>query len=220
MIAAELISYDIPSLKFSDTGNKALNLMEEFKVSELPIVADGEYIGVVSEASLLDNNEGDVMVETTAFNLPKPFAQEGQHLFEVIALMVKNDISILPVINSNNQYLGVITTKMVVNHLSRVVSIANEGSIITLEVNVKDYSLSEIARMVESDDAKILTSFITSHPDSTKLEVTLKINKTDISRILHTFNRFNYVVLASYNKSEYHEDLQNKYNEFIRFLNP
>ena len=109
---------------------------------------------------------------------------------------------------------------MVVNHLSRVVSIANEGSIITLEVNVKDYSLSEIARMVESDDAKILTSFITSHPDSTKLEVTLKINKTDISRILHTFDRFKYVVLASYNKSEYHEDLQNKYNEFIRFLNP
>ena len=132
----------------------------------------------------------------------------------------QNDIDVLPVVNSGHQYLGVITSKIIVKSLSKVVSVANAGSILTLEVNVKDYSLSEIARMVESDDAKVLASFITSHPDSTKLEVTLKINKTEISRILHTFERFNYVVLASYNESEYHENLQNKYDEFMRFLNP
>ena len=74
--------------------------------------------------------------------------------------------------------------------------------------------------MVESDEAKILSSFITSHTDSTKLEVTLKINKTEISRILHTFERFNYTVLASYNESEYQKDMQTRYDEFMRFLNP
>tara|TARA_B100000809_G_scaffold266057_1_gene327127 strand:- start:8525 stop:9187 length:663 start_codon:yes stop_codon:yes gene_type:complete len=220
MIASELISYDIPPLKLSDTGNKALDWMEEFKTTELPIVNEGKYLGLISESNLLDSNDVDGKIESFGFNLLKPFVQDNQHMFEVISTMVDNDIDVLPVVNSGHQYLGVITSKMIVKNLSKVVSVANAGSILTLEVNVKDYSLSEIARMVESDDAKVLASFITSHPDSTKLEVTLKINKTEISRILHTFERFNYVVLASYNESEYHENLQNKYDEFMRFLNP
>ena len=220
MIASELISYDIPPLNLSDTGNKALDWMEEFKTTELPIVNEGKYLGLISESNLLDSNDVDGKIESFGFNLLKPFVQENQHMFEVISTMVDNDIDVLPVVNSGHQYLGVITSKIIVKSLSKVVSVANAGSILTLEVNVKDYSLSEIARMVESDDAKVLASFITSHPDSTKLEVTLKINKTEISRILHTFERFNYVVLASYNESEYHENLQNKYDEFMRFLNP
>jgi len=220
MIASELISYEIPPLKLSDTGNKALDWMEEFRITELPVVEDGKYLGLISETKLLDSNDVEGTIRSFGFNLLKPFVQADQHMFEVISTMVENDIEILPVVNSSNQYLGVITNKMIVSSLSKVVSIANAGSILTLEVNVKDYSLSEIARMVESDDAKVLASFITSHPDSTKLEVTLKINKTEISRILQTFERFNYVVLASYNESEYHENLQNKYDEFMRFLNP
>ncbi|PIZ05339.1 MAG: CBS domain-containing protein, partial [Flavobacteriales bacterium CG_4_10_14_0_8_um_filter_32_5] len=87
-------------------------------------------------------------------------------------------------------------------------------------LNINDYSLSEIAKIVESDNAKILASFITSHPDSTKLEVTLKINKNEITRILSTFERFNYQITASYNETDYQVDLQNKYDEFMRFLNP
>jgi len=218
MIASELISYDIPPLKLSDTGNKALDWMEEFKTMELPVVKDGKYLGLISESNLLDSNNVDGVIESFGLNLLKPFVQENQHMFEVISTMVENDIDVLPVVNSSDQYLGVITSKMIVNNWSKVVSIANAGSILTLEVNVKDYSLSEIARMVESDDAKVLASFITSHPDSTKLEVTLKINKTEISRILHTFERFNYVVLASYNESEYHENLQNKYDAVFKSL--
>ncbi|MGB0881670.1 MAG: CBS domain-containing protein [Vicingaceae bacterium] len=219
MIASELISYDIPPLKLTDKGNKALDWMEEFKTTVLPVVKEGAYAGLISESNLLDSEDLDQSIETFGIQFIKPNVNENQHLFEVITTMVENDIDVLPVVNNSNKYLGVITNKMVVESLSKVVSVSNAGSIITLEVNIKDYSLSEIARMVESDDAKVLASFLTSHPDSTKLEVTLKINKTDISRILHTFERFNYVVLASYNESEYHQNLQNKYDEFMRFLN-
>ena len=219
MIASELIYYDIPPLKLTDTGSKALDWMEEFKTNVLSVVKDGDYVGLISESNLLDSDDIDGVIESFEVNFTKPFVHENQHLFEVITTMVDNDIDILPVVNSTNKYLGVITNKTVVGSLSKVVSVSNAGSIITLEVNVKDYSLSEIARMVESDDAKVLASFITSHHDSTKLEVTLKINKTEISGILQTFERFNYVVLASYNESEYHQNLQNKYDEFMRFLN-
>lgn len=220
MIASELISYDIPPLKLSDTGVKALDWMEEFKTSELPVVEDNKYIGVISESEVLDRNNVDDSFKDYNLAFKKPFAHENQHLFEVVSLIVKHDIDLLPVVDENEHYLGLITIKKIVQYFSKIASVSNAGSILTLEINVNDYSLAEISKMVESDDAKILASFITSHPDSKKLEVTLKINKTEISRILHTFERFNYTVLASYNESEYHKDLHDRYDEFMRFLNP
>ncbi|PCJ23334.1 MAG: CBS domain-containing protein [Flavobacteriales bacterium] len=220
MIASELISYDIPPLKLSDTGAKALDWMEEFKTSELPVVDANNYVGLISESEVLDRNNIDDAIKSYNLLFKKPSVQENQHLFEIISLIVQYDINILPVIDKNEQYLGVVTSKKIIQYLAQVVSVAEAGSILTIEVNVKDYSLAEISRMVESDDANILASFITSHKDSNKLEVTLKINKTEISRILHTFERFNYTVLASYNESEYHKDLHDRYDEFMRFLNP
>src|SRR5690606_21416397 len=112
----------------------------------------------------------------------------------VIGLFVQHDVDVLPVLNEKEEYLGLITSKKILQYLAEVVSVASQGSIITLELNMVDYSMTEIARIVESNDAKILTSFITSHPNSTKIEVTLKINQTDITRVLHTFDRFNYTV--------------------------
>jgi predicted transcriptional regulator len=219
MVASELISYDVPPLKLSDTGVKALDWMEEFKTSELPVVNRGKYIGLISESVVLDRNNVDETIENYDFTFKKPFALENQHLFEIISLIVQNDINVLPVINKNEKYLGLITLKKVVQYFSQAVSISNSGSILTLEVNIKDYSLAEISKIVESEEANILASFITSHSDSNKLEITLKINKTEISTILHTFERFNYTIVASYNESEYHKDLKNRYDEFMRFLN-
>jgi len=219
MVASELISYDIPPLKLSDTGTKALGWMEEFKTSELPVVNKGKYVGLISESIILDKNNLDKVIESYDLTFNKPFASQDQHLYEVISLIVQNDISVLPIINQNQQYLGLITIKRIIQYFSQIVSVANVGSVITLEININDYSLAEIAKLVESEDAKILSSFITSQPDSKKLEITLKINKTEISRILHTLERFNYNIVASYNENEYHIDLQERYDEFMRFLN-
>lgn len=220
MIAAELISYEIPPLKLSDTGSKVLQWMEEFKVKDMVVVKSKKYIGIIEETDLLDRNNIDDKLETYSLDLKKPFVFKNQHIFEVIGLFVEFDVDVLPVLNENSEYLGLITSKKILQYLSEIVSVANQGSIITLEMNAVDYSMAEIAKIVESDDAKILASFITSHPDTTKIEVTLKINKTDITRVLHTFDRFNYTVTASFNESEYHQDLKNRYDEFMRFLNP
>jgi CBS domain-containing protein len=220
MIASELISYDIPPLKLSDTGIKALGWMEEFKTIELPVVDEGKYVGLIGESEILDRDDIDEAIQAYNLSFTTPSILSNKHLFEVIAMLVQYDVDILPVVDLEDNYLGVITIKKILHHFAKAISVATPGSIVTLEVNLRDYSLSEISRMVESDEAKVLSSFITSHTDSTKLEVTLKINKTEISRILHTFERFNYTVLAAYNESEYQKDLQDKYDQFMRFLNP
>lgn len=219
MIASELISYDIPPLKLSDSGEKALGWMEEFKVNDIPVVEVGKYIGLIHESNILDRDNQEDTIGQYNLDFNKPLAHQNQHLFELIGLFVENEVDVLPIVDQDEKYLGVITAKSILSFFAKAISIANQGSIITLELNVNDYSLSEIAKLVESDDAKILASFVTSHVDSTKLEVTLKINKTEITRILHTFERFNYTVTASYNETEYQKDLQNRYDEFMRFLN-
>lgn len=220
MIASQLITYEIPPLKLSDKGSRALDWMEEFKVTDLPVVNNGEYLGMIEETQLLDRSNIDDLISSYNLNFKKPFAHENLHVFEIISLIVQNEVDLLPVLGINDKFLGIITINSILKFFSETVSIANQGSIITIELNINDYSLAEIAKIVESDNAKILASFITSHPDSTKLEVTLKINKNEITRILATFERFNYTITASYNETDYQKDLQNRYDEFMRFLNP
>jgi len=220
MIASELISYDIPPLKISDAGTKALEWMEEFKVTCIPVIDGKKYIGIIEEIDVLDRNNLKDKISSYNLKFRTPSAYENQHLFELIALSVQNDVDVLPIIDENNNYLGLITTKKILHYLAQAISIVNPGSIITLEINSRDYSLAEVAKMVESDDAKILASYITSTPDTKKIELTIKINKTEITRILHTFDRFNYTVTAVYNETEYHQDLKERYDEFLRFLNP
>ena len=79
--------------------------------------------------------------------------------------------------------------------------------------------MSEISRLVESNDAKVLYSDIISIPDSEKIKVTIKLNKTDLTRIIQTFNRFGYTITASFHKNEYEEDLRKRYDGFLRYLN-
>lgn len=219
MIASELISFDIPPLKLSDTGKKALNWMDEFKVNNMPVINGRKFVGIIEEADILDRNDLDEKINEYNVNFRKPFIFKNQHIFEAITQMIEQDIDILPVLSENEDYIGILSPQSVLKFFAEIASVTSLGSIVTLELNLNDYSMSEIAKMVESDDAKILASFITSHLDSRKLEVTLKINKTDISRILKTFERFNYTVTASYNESEYHKDLKDRYDEFMRFLN-
>lgn len=220
MIASQLITYEIPPLKLSDKGSRALDWMEEFKVTDLPVVDNGEYLGMIEETQLLDRNNIDDLISSYNLMFKKPFVHENQHVFEIISLIVQNEVDLLPVLGSNDKFLGIITINSILKFFSETVSIANQGSIITIQLNINDYSLAEIAKIVESDNAKILASFITSHPDSTKIEVTLKINKNEITRILATFERFDYTITASYNETDYQKDLQNRYDEFMRFLNP
>jgi hypothetical protein len=128
-------------------------------------------------------------------------------------------LSVIPVLNDKDQYLGLIHLSTLLQHFAEMASMKESGGLLVLELNIHDYSLSEISRIVESNDGKILSLYISSHIDSTKLEVTIKINKTDLSSIIQTFNRYNYTIKASFHQSEYVDDLKDRFDSFMSFLN-
>jgi acetoin utilization protein AcuB len=219
MIAKQLITETIIPLKPTDTGAFAISQMEEFRCSHLPIVNGVEFLGVISDTEIMALHEPDQEIGSYKLSLIHAYISENQHIYEVIKTFSALHLTILPVVNDKNQYLGAIGLSTLVNHLAEVAALHNPGGIIVLEINDKDYSLTEIAQIVESNDAKILSLYMTSFPDSTKLEVTIKINRIDIGPVLQTFFRFNYLIKASWSQEDaYSEGLQDRFDALMNYL--
>lgn len=194
MVAGDLISEVIPALKTSDTGQTALNWMEIFRVSHLPIVNNQDFLGLISDNDIYDMNQPEAPIGDHKLTLLKPFVTTGQHLFEVIGIASKLKLSVVPVLDSKNHYKGVITTSDLIRRIAGISSMDQPGGILVLEMIERDYSLSQIAQIVESNNVKVLSLYITSPSDSTKLEITIKVNTTDLLSLIRTFERYNYEV--------------------------
>ena len=218
MIAKELISNVIMPLKTSDSGLIALNWMEEFRVSHLPIVNNSDFLGLISESDIFEMNSYEEPLGNHLLSLHKPYVTENQHVYDVIRQVYEQKLTLIPVVDDKNKYLGSITLQCLVKYFARLAAVDNPGGIIVLEMGIRDYALSEIARIVESCDASILSLYITTLPDSTRMEVTLKINRMDISPVIQTFIRFDYLVKASFYEGDLHETLKDRYDSLMKYL--
>jgi acetoin utilization protein AcuB len=194
MVAKDLISEVIPSLKTSDLGQTALNWMEIFRISHLPIVNNQEFLGLISDTDIYDMNQPTEPIGNHSLTLYKPYVTTEQHIYEVIGLASRLKLTVVPVLDSKNNYKGVITSNDLIRHIAGISSMDQPGGIIVLELIDRDYSLSQIAQIVESNNVKILSMYITSSPGSTKLEVTLKVNTGDLISVIRTFERYNYEI--------------------------
>ncbi len=219
MLAKELISEYIVPLKTSDTALTALSLMEEFKVKHLPIVSDEMFLGLIAENDIYTHNQYEEAVG--AHPLAKPFIaiSENQHIYDVLTAFQLDSLSLLPVIDEKNRYLGSIHSWVLVSKIAEITGVIDPGGIIILEMHVHDYSLSQIAQIVESNNSKLINLFVKTHANSTLLEVTLKLNTMDIESVLQTFYRYDYHVRAFYSKNNLADKLRDNYDELMHFLN-
>ena len=194
MVAKDLISEIIPPLRTSDSGQTALNWMEIFRISHLPIVNNHDFLGLISDTNIFDMNQPEEPIGNHSLTLIKPFVTVDQHLFEVIGLASRLKLTVVPVLDKKNHYKGVITTNDLIRYIAGISSMDQPGGIIVIEVVDRDYSLSQIAQIVESNNVRILSMYITSPPESTRLEVTIKVNTYDLTSVIRTFERYNYEV--------------------------
>lgn len=218
MIAEELISNEIPPLKTSDTGLKALSWMEEFKISHLPIVNHTDFLGLVSEEDIINFNSPDEALGSYRLSLSQPFVRNNQHIYEVIKLVADLNLSVIPVLDVHQKYLGLITIRDLIKNLAALSSIKDPGGIIVLEVNERDYNLSQIAQIVESNDCKILSCYVNTLTDSTKMNVVIKVNRTDLRNVLATFSRYNYIIKGSYMETSSQDDMRDRYDMLMNYL--
>lgn len=219
MTAKDLITDEIPPLKHTDSGEIALRWMDEFKVTHLPVLKNGNFVGLISESDILDKMDLEETLDKLFEHLPRPYVRGNAHIYEVLFRVAEQKISVVPILDDDDSYLGCTSIHQLVTMIANTGSIKESGGIIVLEVNRNDYSLAQIAQIVESNNAKILSSYIMSSPDLTKLDITLKINQVELDRILRTFERYDYTINASYQKSNFDDDLQLRFDSLINFLN-
>jgi signal-transduction protein with cAMP-binding, CBS, and nucleotidyltransferase domain len=219
MLAYELITEEVPSLKPTDTGKKVLDWMEDFHIAHLPVVNKREFLGLVSYSDMLDLNDGKKTLEKLHVSFIKAYVRQNYHIFDVLKVISTYKVSAVAVLDEQNKYMGVITADSIIQKIAQMPFVNEPGGIIILEINIRDYSLSQIAQIVEGNDTKILNLYVNSHPDTTKMEVTIKVNKDELSPILQTFARYNYTVKATFHQAQTGENLKNRFDEFMHYLN-
>lgn len=220
MTASEFISDSITFVKMDYSGERVLTLMNVFQVKHMPVVNEEyELIGLINDDDILIRNY-DENIGSYHLELPRLFVSPEQHIYDIIHLLSTHDISLLPVLDKNH-YIGSIRKQDVISFLGKGFSFSFPGSIIELIIQKRNYSLVDITRIIEAENARILSVFIaeTSNEEST-FKVILKIDKNDITPILAALERFEFEINASYTEhNEYDEFLKERYDSLMRYLN-
>ena len=218
MLTIELINNNIPRLQLQDTVRKALQLMNDFRVTHLPVVADDKYLGLLSEEDLLDNEIEKMPIELMQETFIDASVHENEHFLNAVKFINKFDTTVVPVINEEKELEGVITTNELLKALGNFSGTEEIGGIIVLEMERSQFAISEIGRMVETNDATILHLNTTVHPDTGMFTVTLHINKKEISAIVATFERYDFDVIYYFGNEKFENEIHSNYRHLMNYL--
>ena len=219
MIAEELINQMIPPLKLYDTVEKALRWMDEFHVNELPVVRNRKYMGLATEAHLGELNDRSLTLEQVTLDFQELHVMHFQHFYDVMEAAIKNKIQVVPVLDEEQDYMGIITINDTLAAFGQMSALQGQGSILVLAMPERDYSLSQISRLIEEDNVKILSAYVSPDElDPFQIKLTLKLNTSDLSRIIATLERFQYRITAQFNDGSKYDVGKDRLDMLFKYL--
>jgi len=215
--ARNLISKSLPALNPGESALHVLNLMDEMRVTDLPVVENGLFLGLANESDFLNAEvyQGEVQAELDLLHVS---VLPESHVLDVLKVASENDITVIPVVGEGNNYLGSITTADLLDHLAEMLGVMRDGGIIVLQVPERDHSIQQIARIIEENNAKVLSLSVVPSPEG-NLEMHIKIDLPDLNPILQSLERFNYTVLSKFQAAQFDNELKDRYDELMRYLN-
>jgi acetoin utilization protein AcuB len=219
MTAQSLIAHDIPALKVEQTGKDAFHMLSDHHVKHLPVV-DGEIlVGLLSEEDIFNHKLYEPISEYDLSLVRRYAVRHTDHLFEVMRVMGDHRLTVVPVVDEQGRYLGLIAQNDILRSFAHSASFAEHGAVLVLEMSYRDYSMATIARIVEEEDVKILNAFITSQPGAENVELTLKFNRHDLSRVIASLERHGYEIKETFAETGHSEALKERYESFLHYLN-
>lgn len=216
MLTRDLISNAIPYLHTSDTVYHALQLMNDYHVAHLPVVENNHFLGIISEEQLLQSDEESRLTEL-AITDGATSVQANEHFLKAIQTAVENQISIVPVVEEK-QLVGIVTYNDLLRNASEFMSLNEPGALVVLEIDSRNYSFTEINRLVESVDAQITQLNTYTEPETGMMQVTIRINKIEVSDLLSTFQRYEYNVKYYFGEELYENELKTNYDNLMNYL--
>ncbi len=220
MTAQMLMAQNIPPLTVEQTGKDAFHALNDHHVRHLPVVQEGRLVGILSEEDIFNHKLYEPIGQYEFSQMRRFHVRHDEHVFDVMRTMGENRLTVIPVVDNEDKYLGLITLSDLLRFFAQTASLTEPGSVIVLEMHRRDYSLALLARIVEEENTKILAAFVTSPPgDHELIEVTLKLSTQNLSRVLAALNRYEYHVKHSFTESDYTDALRERYDSLMTYLN-
>jgi predicted transcriptional regulator len=218
MLVSNLPLESLPQVKLSDKVYYVLQLMYDYNVHELAVTSEDEFAGIVKEEALLNVDE-NTLIEDIQHLFLKVYVSSADHFLKAVSLAVASHLSILPVIDNEHKLTGIIETGHLLQDMADFLQVNEPGALIVLQVDTFHYSFSEIGRIVESNDARITQLNTSQSSESGKTQVTLKLNKLEVSDIVASFQRYDYYVKYYFGEELYTNELKNNYENLMSYLN-
>jgi predicted transcriptional regulator len=218
MLAQDLVNTILPQLQLTDTVSVALQLMSDFKITHLPVVSEDKYLGLISEDDLLDEENKKITIEFFQNDFIPASVAPNKHFLNAVTISNHYQTNVIPVVNESNELIGSIAGQELLAALGNFSGANETGAVIVLEMDRNKFSISEISRIVESDGAVILHLNITIKPDSPILNVTLHLNKKEISTIIAAFGRYDYSVSYFSGEQLFENEIDTNYRHLMNYL--
>lgn len=221
MIALSLISESHQALQDTISEKSARNILQQNRLFHMPVVDhNNEFLGMLCEEDIPTKPSDTLLLHDiqNKFLQIKVFAH--QHIYEIIEKTFSQELSCIAVVDDNNNYIGLITCNSLIKYFANIASLNQPGAILILEMHTKDYTLQKITQIIEENSGKILSLYSTIIPDSTKIELTLKLNTHDIGEIIAELNRFDYTIKTYFEGvSKLHELYKTRIDNLTHYLN-
>jgi len=218
MLTIDLINKNIPRLQLQDTVAKAIQLIADFKVTHLPVVTEDTYLGLLSEEDLLDAEDEKLTIEVLQKYFIPASVKDNVHFLNAVNASIQFDSNIVPVLNENGDLSGIISTNDLLKALGNFAGANEIGGIIVLEMERSQFAISEISRIVESNDCTILHLNSHTDPATGMLTVTLHINKKEIAAVVATFERYEYDVIYYFGNENFENEIHSNYKHLMNYL--
>ncbi len=220
MLAKDLVAYFIPPVTETDSVKQILDRMTELKISHLPVVMNAAYQGIIAESDLGVFPDQEVIINSKSIEFINVSVIEDQHIYEVIDLVSRYNLTLIPVLSATGEYKGSITLPVLVRNFSSLTAAGEPGAILVLNIAPQDYSPNIISRIIEENNAKMISLYMRQDPNNPELTVTIKINTQETSSIIRSFDRYGYSVKSYFLANSQLDDFyRSRYEEFMKYMN-
>lgn len=217
MLTSQLIVTSYPAVNLFDKAGFALQLMEDYDIQHLPIVSEEKYLGLVSKDDLLDADEATAMA-LLENQWIKVSVRAADHFLQALKQASALDLSLVAVVTPTGELQGVISRVELLHAAEKFTGAEEPGGIIVIEMEKRNFSFGEMSRLVETNDAYItqLNTYIDAATG--QLQITIKVNKSEISDIVATFQRYDYTIVHYFGEESYQNELKENYDLLMTYL--
>ncbi|MDR3007772.1 MAG: CBS domain-containing protein [Sphingobacterium sp.] len=219
MLIGQFLSNADFSIQNADSIQQALEKLQDMLCKELVVLNGDDYIGLINETILLDAEDDEAPISSIKINTAPIQLKFNQHPYDALVMVTVYNSTIIPILDQENKYIGVSTQLDILKAISSIQSQNESGAIIVLAIGLHDFSLSQIAHLVESDNCRILNCATKINLESDNIEVTLKVDKSNINALLNSFLRHNYLILETHNTVAAFDDTADRYQQLMNYIN-